>query len=269
MNSNLSQIQKLELEALKEIKLIAEKNDIKFFLRGGSVMGAVKYGGFIPWDDDMDIAVPRGQFERLMDVLQGDWSDKFWLANYRKGDEIHAYFPRVLVKENFREKMQLPTNNHLGFSIIDILPLDGVPSTSLGRKFYKYHVMLLRGMGAVFTRDVKDTIVIHSKKKQFAIDLLGKLGIKHFYTQDEIYNKIDAVYRKNKLKGSKWVGTITGSLFDKEIFPADYFGNGTSLHFEDTEFLVPDKFDEYLKQLYGKNYASEEPEHKKSHIEVK
>ncbi|WP_439818038.1 LicD family protein [Weissella paramesenteroides] len=269
MKNSLSEIQQLELEALKEIKLIAEKNDIKFFLRGGSVMGAVKYGGFIPWDDDMDIAVPRGQFEKLMELLKNDWSDKFWLANYRNGDEIHAYFPRVLVKESFRKQKNLPTNNHLGFSIIDVLPLDGVPGTFLERKFYKYHVMILRGMGAVFTRDVKDTIVIHSKKKQFAIDLLGKLGVKHLYTQDKIYDKIDVVYRKNKLQGAKWVGTITGSLFDKEIFPADYFGEGVSLNFEDTEFLVPAKYDEYLKQLYGNNYAFEEPDHKKSHIEVK
>lgn len=269
MNNKLSKIQRLELDALKEIKVIAEKNDIKFFLRGGSVMGAVKYKGFIPWDDDMDIAVPRGQFERLMEVLKGDWSERFWLANYRKGDEIHAYFPRILVKENYRKQEGLPTNNHLGFSIIDILPLDGVPNTTIGRKWYKYHVMILRGMGAVFTRDIKDTIVIHSKKKQFAIDLLGKLGVKHFYTQNMIYDKIDMVYRKNKLNGSKWVGTITGSLFDKEIFPAEYFGNGVAIPFEDTEFLVPNRYDEYLKQLYGKNYANEEPNHKKSHIEVK
>lgn len=269
MNKNLSKIQRLELDALKEIKVIAEKNDIKFFLRGGSVMGAVKYKGFIPWDDDMDIAVPREQFEKLMTLLEEDWSDRFWLANYRKGDEIHAYFPRVLVKEEYREQEGLPTNNHLGFSIIDVLPLDGVPDTMLGRKLYKYHVMLLRGMGAVFTREVTDTIVIHSKKRQLAIDILGKLGVKHFYTQNQIYDKLDVVYRKNKLDGAKWVGTITGSLFDKEMFPANYFGNGVPLMFEDTEFLVPREYDTYLKQLYGGNYATEEPDHKKSHIEVK
>ncbi|WP_459524179.1 LicD family protein [Leuconostoc lactis] len=268
MTNNLSQIQQLELDALKEIKQIADENNIKFFLRGGSVMGAVKYKGFIPWDDDMDIAVPRGQFEQLMALLSGDWSERFWLANYRKGDEIHAYFPRVLVKESYRKQEGLPTNNHLGFSIIDVLPLDGVPQTKFGRQIYKYHVMLLRGMGAVFTREVEDTIVIHSKKKQLAIDLLGKTGIKHFFTQNQIYDKIDTVYRKNQLKGSKWVGTITGSLFDKEMFPNEYFGEGIFLPFEDTHFLVPALYDNYLKQLYGENYASEEPKHKKSHIEA-
>ncbi len=267
--NKLSKIQQLELDALKEISDLAKNEDIKFFLRGGSVMGAVKYQGFVPWDDDMDIALPRKDFEKLMKLLKGDWSDRFWLANYRNGDEIHSYFPRVLVKEEYRLKEGLPQNNHLGFSIIDVLPLDGVPNTFIGRKWYKYHVMLLRGMGAVFTRDVKDTIVIHSKKKQLAIDLLGKFGIKHFYTQDKIYDKLDLIYKKNKLENSKWVGTITGSLFDKEMFPADFFGDGKMLPFENTSFLVPAKYDEYLKQLYGNNYANEEPNQKKSHIKAK
>ena len=62
-------IQKVELDAIKEFQKICKENNIDFFLRGGSVLGAVKYDGFIPWDDDMDIAVPREGYDRLPEIF--------------------------------------------------------------------------------------------------------------------------------------------------------------------------------------------------------
>lgn len=264
----MTPVQQIELQALKEFKEVAKKNGITFFLRGGSVMGAVKYNGFIPWDDDMDIAVPREQYNKLVEVFSGDWSDNFWMASYQKGDEIHAYFPRILIKEHIRKTKKLPQNNHLGFSIIDILPLDNVPNTAVGRKLFKYQVGILRALGAVWTVDVKDTIMIHSSSRQKAIRFIKHLGIQRFYTQNQIYDILDKIYSKRNNK-TNWKGTITGSLFDKELFSKDTWGNGIMLKFEDTEFRVPTKYDDYLKQLYGQNYATEEPNHKKSHLEDK
>jgi lipopolysaccharide cholinephosphotransferase len=260
-----SLIQDVELEALKEIQAICAKNGIKFYMRGGSVMGAIKYKGFIPWDDDMDIAIPRPDFEKFVSVFSQDWSDKFWMASYRNGDQIHAYFPRILIKEKFRKSVNLPSNNHLGFSIIDVLPLDGVPSSAFGRKLFKYHVAAYRALGAVWTLDVKDTIMIHKAKRQRAIKLLASTGIKHLYSQNAVYRKLEHIYSKRPYTAA-WSGTITGSLFDKEMFPTRVWGAGKLVPFEDITVRVPSEFDMYLKQLYGKNYASYEPEDKKSHL---
>lgn len=264
----MTSIQKIELMALKEFREAAHEHNISFFLRGGSVMGAVKYGGFIPWDDDMDIAVPRDDYEKLLKVFSEEWSQNFWIASYTYGDQIHAYFPRLLIKEDLRIKEGLPKNNHLGFSIIDILPLDNVPNTWIGRKIFKYRVGILRALGAVWTVDIKDTIMIHSSFRQRAIKMIKWTGIQKFYTQNQVYDKLDKIYRKNWGR-TAWKGTITGSLFDKELFPQKVWGKGKVVNFEDTQFRIPEQYDKYLKQLYGNNYASEEPAYKKSHLKDK
>lgn len=265
MKRDLKKIQKIELKALSQIIQILESNHIKYFLRGGSVMGTVKYGGFIPWDDDMDIALPRKDYEKFIKLFSKEWSDEFWMASYRNGDAIHAYFPRILIKETYRKRQGLPTNNHLGFSIIDVLPIDGVPSTVFGRSLFAFHVAILRALGAVWTVDVKDTIMIHNSRRQIAIKLIKLTGIQHFYSQVDIYRRLEKVYSK-KSTNAKWFGTITGSLFTKELFPKDIWGEGVVRKFENIQVRIPSKFDEYLKQLYGENYANEEPKSKKSHL---
>lgn len=262
----MTPIQSIELEALDRIKEIADENGISFFLRGGSVMGAVKYKGFVPWDDDMDIAVPRQNYKKLIKLLSGNWSDKFWMASYLNGDAIHAYFPRILMKEQVRKEMGLPTNNHLGFCVIDILPLDYLPRTSFQRKLFVCHVALYRLLGATWTVDIKDTITQHSLKKQRLIRFVKNMGVQRLFTQNETYNKLDRIYSNYSSK-SGWRGTITGSKFDKEMFPSGYWGNGTLMKFEDGNYLVPVKYDSYLKQIYGNNYFNEEPLKKKSHID--
>jgi len=261
----MTPIQKIELQALKEFEKVAKKNNISFFLRGGSVMGAVKFHGFVPWDDDMDIAVPRKDFDKLIKIFSEDWSDDFWIASYQNGDQIHAYFPRMLVKEKFRKENGLPRNNHLGFSIIDILPLDYVPNSITGRKLFEFKVGVLRALGAVWTFDIKDTVMMHSKARQVVIRALKGTGIQKFYTQNQTYDEIDKIYRKNFGK-TNWMGTITGSSFSKELFPSSVWGNGVYLKFEDTQFKVPTEYDKYLKQIYGKDYLQETPPIKKSHI---
>lgn len=265
--STVRKIQLLELEAIKELKSFCEKNSIKFFLRGGSVMGAVKYHGFVPWDDDADIAVPREQYDKLIELSHNiNWSNKFYIESFKYNDNMHCYFPRVLVKDEYLKKLKLPVNNELGLTIIDILPLDGTPDNKLLRELYFIKVYIYRALAGVWTLSDKKTVDMHDKKKKLVLKILKILKINKLYSQKSIYFKLDKLYKKYDYRTHKNIGTITGSLYKKEIFPCDFWGAGKLLDFEDIKLLVPDEYDKYLKKLYGEDYLFTTPSEKQKNF---
>lgn len=270
--SKLAFLQQLELEALAELKAYCDKHDIMFFLRGGSVMGAVKYNGFIPWDDDMDIAVPREGYDRLISLSEKEpFSDKFTLESYHFNPEAHCYFPRILLKEELRMQYELPRNNTMGLVLIDVLPLDGAPSGGIALNWYFFKVYLYRVLAALWTMDQKETVNMHSRRQNALLRVLRGLQIHRLYTQEGIYKRLDSLYRKNCWKTSKMAGTITGSLREKEIMPASIWGEGILHTFGSHEFYIPSEYDEYLKRLYGADYMETLPseEKRKSHMTQK
>ena len=270
--SKLAFLQQLELEALTELKAYCDKYDIMFFLRGGSVMGAVKYSGFIPWDDDMDIAVPREGYDRLIALSEKEpFSERFTLESYHFNPDTHCYFPRILLKEEYRKQYDLPKNNTMGLVLIDVLPLDGAPSGGVPLKWYFLKVYAYRVLAALWTMDQKETVNMHSRKQNALLKVLRGLQIRRLYTQEGIYKRLDRLYRKYNWKTSKMAGTITGSLREKEIMPASIWGEGVLHAFGAQEFFIPSEYDTYLKRLYGEDYMETLPseEKRKSHMTQK
>ena len=130
-NDLLKQIQNVEKEALEEFNKYCIKNDIRFFLRGGSVLGAIKYKDIVPWDDDIDVALPRNDYNKLINNCKVDFSKKFILVSYKNTVDSHCYFPRIILKEEYRVEYGFPKNNERGLVLIDILPLDGMPTNRI------------------------------------------------------------------------------------------------------------------------------------------
>lgn len=265
-DTRIQKVQSVALELLKEVDKVCSQEDITFFLRGGSVMGAVKYHGFVPWDDDTDIAVPRQDYQKFIDAFPRSWSNKYQLATYQRGDQIHAYFPRFLLTEAYRKELCLPKNNHLGFTILDVLPIDTVPSGVIQRNFFISKVYFYRFLGALHTASIHDTVSQHHGLKKLLINLFNKLNVQKLYSQEWTFEKLDRLYTSTQNRYDKYSGTITGSSLRKELFHSSVWGQGCTLQFEDSKFRVPEKYDLYLRQIYGENYLSEEPNIKKSHF---
>ena len=109
---------------------------------------------------------------------------------------------------------------------------------------------------------------MHNKSQQRVIDLLRFLKIHKVVKQRQVYSWLEKLYTKYDWEKQNYCGTITASLVTKEVMPKDIWGKGTLMPFHDVNVLVPEKFDAYLKRLYGENYMNEEPKAKdrKSHL---
>lgn len=258
--------QEIMLDAIKEFKAFCDQNGIQFFLRGGSVMGAVKYKGFIPWDDDMDIAIPRKQYERLIVLLkEASFSDKYAFISHQARPELHCYFPRIFLSEEERLKRGLPKNANLGLHLVDVLPLDGAPDQTLLRKIYFGKVYLLRFLASLGTVYDEESVNLRSSKHEKLIALAKFFKLDKIFPQLTVYRMLDKLYTRYDWEKQAYAGTITASLFTKEVMPTEIWGQGVEIPFETEYYRVPTQSDRYLKILYGENYLTEEPAEKKSH----
>lgn len=260
--------QEILLEGIIALKTFLDAYGIEFYLRGGSVMGAVKYGGFVPWDDDMDIAVPRKDYDRMIDLLKNHiLANKFEVISSKHNKEAHCYFPRLFLIEPVREKLNLDKNTNLGLHLIDILPIDGAPDAYLSRQLYFAKVYVLRFLASLGTHYNDGEINMHTSKQKFFINFAKVLQLHRLFPQQKVYEILDKLYTKYDWEKQSYSGTIAASLFKKEVMPTEIWGCGVWHKFETEKFLIPTKYDQYLKILYGENYLSEEPADKKSHHE--
>lgn len=265
---DIQTLQNVLLDAIKEFKSICDQEGITFFLRGGSVMGAVKYKGFIPWDDDMDIAIPRDQYEKMIEVFNDRViAGKYIVKNSKYQPELHCYFPRLFLLESERERQGLPSNTHLGLHLVDILPLDGAPNGKLARNIYFLKVYILRFLASLGTEYVDGHVDMHTPRQKAIIKFAKILQLHRLFPQQKVYRMLDKLYTRYDWKKQAYAGTITASLFKKEVMPTEIWGQGVWCDFGTEQFLVPTQYDTYLKIMYGENYLTEEPADKKSHHE--
>ena len=226
----MEDLRNMQLEMVKMIanidKLFRE-NDIKYTLLGGSVLGAVRHKGFIPWDDDMDIAVWRKDFEKVEKLLSN--LDGF-IYDFAQTNQIARHYPigkLHLVNEQYSIDFS-PT--------IDIFALDKVPNNTLSVKFLNLIVFLCR---AATKRESKKPIkhFIFTNTPKIILDFIQKIT----------YNYIINLNKKNYEN----LGNVFGAWKTKEYFLANIYENLIFVEFEDLKLPIPQNYNFYLTQMYG------------------
>lgn len=244
-SEELKKVQRDELDALIEVDRICRKYCIHYTLIGGTLLGAVRHHGFIPWDDDVDIAMPRKDYE-LFQKYVDELSSRFFYQSNATDNEYFRLFNKLRVNGTiFKEKAHANWNIHQGV-YIDIFPIDNLPENKaklllydLKQRFYHF------GISAKYISVDSRT----GKKKIFAKILrmvYAPFSLKYLYN-----HAIKSAKKYVNLKTPKQHICFTGAYGDKEIYDFTYFNSYCELEFEGHLFFAISKYDEYLKQVYG------------------
>lgn len=255
-NFNMKNLQKIELDILEDFISVCKKLDLQYFVIGGTLLGAIRHEGFIPWDDDIDIGMPRPDYERFLEYGQQYLKDSYFLQTYKTEYEYPYVFAKIRDCETtFIEKaIKTLKINHGVY--IDIFPLDGYPSNKILQAVLNIRKRLY---------EVKIASVQFSdkpKKRSF----FGKI---FFFISDILYKdvnkaveKYDKLIKKFNYNKSNLIINYGGAWGEKEIVSKKYFCNGLIKKFATIDVVVPQDYNSYLTNIYG-NYMNLPPEEKR------
>ena len=254
MENTLENLQKIELELLHELIDIISELGLKYFAIGGTCLGAIRHKGFIPWDDDIDIVLPREDYQVLKKYLQSKESEKFKVMSFEVSQHyMPIFFKYHDINTTFVGKNHVQYKDTYTGVFIDIMPLDGAPESDLIKKF----LLMKRKVY------LKMNYLIRYKNPKGIIEKLLYQIIKE-KPLDYYSCKMDTLLMKYKVSNSE---TVSFSWRRKErmFLPKAYFGEGMDVPFEKISIHIPEKYDEYLTFEFGDYMKLPPKEQQKSH----
>lgn len=248
----MNDLQKVQLEILKEFDRVCKKNNLKYFLTGGNLIGAVRHKGFIPWDDDIDIEMPRPDYDKLI-KLKDEFTHPYFLQTYQTDPNFPYNFMKIR-NSNTTYIENYFCHHKINHGVwIDIFPLDGVskkvvekPTFSMKFKIWsiwmRYYLVYL------------STLKRKIRKESFFSDIFYNLvyvltfwvSINHWMSK-----WIDHTMKKVKYQDAKMVCNLFSVYHAKSILKKEYYQDTTFLPYEGEMFMAPKGYHEILTKTYG------------------
>lgn len=247
----MNDLQKIEINIFKEIKRICEKHNIAFQLIGGSMLGAARHKGFIPWDDDIDLGMLRDDYEKFLKVAENELVYPFALQTYKNTESHHYYFTHV-VDKRYSVRRLGSMDKRVENVWVDIYPLDGMPNNPILRKL---NYLLLSFDNFMYHVGYFEKVNI-ARPDRAAYQKIIISIVKRFYKLLRIdgalwRERLDRRLKKYPVESSKYLFNYIGVKAEKEIFPKDVFLETNEYQFEDEVVKGTKYADQYLSQLYG------------------
>lgn len=259
----IQEVQQVSLAILKDVHVFCEENNIRYSLAYGTLLGAIRHNGFIPWDDDIDVLMPRPDYDRFVREYKSKKGYKLFARETEGGKNVFRCIARVCeMKMTYSNSDLAPwTLESTGISI-DILPIDGAPDNKdeadsfiKTRKEWVHRSIIYRGKFATWKSIIHRQGMI-GKFKSASKKIIGA------FVSGNCIDEMIAHTKKYDYKDCEYVcANFTYGI--GEWFPKKYFEDLMLHQFEDSQFYIPKAYDAVLKSYYGIDYMELPPVEKR------
>lgn len=251
-----------ELEMLLKFDTFCESEGLRYSLAGGTLLGAVRHKGFIPWDDDIDVSMPRPDFNKLVSLGRAGKLPKGHSLEPYSGDWDHPVFLKFLYD---CIRVDAHYENGIGRLWMDITPVDGLSADDdENNKLFSEAKRLQRTLMFCKADPHKGKTAAKRLLKRFLVPVLNNLGI---YRRS--IERLDNLGSGCAFGSTSWVGCVVWGLYGPgERYPAEGWDDMVRLDFEGRELSAIGCWDAYLTGLYG-DYMQLPPEEKRVTHDIK
>lgn len=245
---NLNEVQALQLKIAKTYVDVCDKNNIPYFMTGGTMLGAIRHKGFVPWDDDMDFGMTRDNFERFLKIGQSELGEEFFVQTWETDPGYGLPFAKIRLNgTEYVEKSSEKANMNKGI-YIDVFPWDNMPDDEQlrAKQWKKVHIFWHLLMNKCnydyinksnFIKKVA-AIVLKILSKLIPLEIIHK----NLYKNLTMYRNIDTKNAANFCEGN---------TMEKETWKHSWYTEFDEYEFEGYKFKGPKEYDDFLTHLFG------------------
>ena len=242
--TDIREIQQMELGIMEYIHEVCQKIGVKYFLAYGSLIGAVRHKGFIPWDDDMDICMLREDYEKLQDYLIANPDERYEVMSYK--NNLNYVYPFMKVQDNqtylLEEDVRIDSNMGI---YVDIFPVDGYEDDSvfkdkMTRLIKKRQLSCYTFKGITNTKSILNSLIRYISVIIF-----------YFTNTNKYIRGIDELAQSRKVDDYELVDYLIYKDMNKPVWKREWLKQTITGVFEGKEFMIPKNYHEILTSDYG------------------
>lgn len=261
----LRKVGQIQLEIMDEVHRICENHAITYYMIGGTLLGAVRHGGFIPWDLDIDIGMPREEYDRFKAVCQQELKDCYVYLDHNSARNYmrpHAMIANKNTRIHIKYDHLNPKTMDLGV-YLDIFPLDNAPDDEVLRQKQAEALKKIRKFKS-FRIPYSYSRKAWKRCAHYAVSaLLSWAPVR------EINRRQQALMQTYRDQQTRCICSMASQyVYSKQCMPREVYGKPVKLAFEGREFYAPERYDEYLTRLYGDYMQLPPVEKRQANLEI-
>ena len=259
-SDELRTLQLVELNILRKFVSICKKYDLQYFLAFGSVLGAVRHKGFIPWDDDIDVGMPRPDYDKFCQIAQDELGPEFFWQSHETDKNYYFFFGKIRLNGTIYKDRDFDHVNINHGIFIDIFPFEGAPDKKRARFLHRKISEILRGlMAKKWGKPMSERNMIYK-----CLSFLWRNTIKYGLPA----SWINCLWKWNACRYSTADSrqcVVLAFSYGSESYPREWLFPTQEMEFEKKLFACPKDCHEYLKNIYGDYMKIPPPEQRLYH----